>query len=145
MYKTAEFVCKYFTKGQRIGLTGEIRTGSYTDTNGNKRQLHTELAAGTIRFTDVVTGCNANVTSGNTVLLRSPKFRVCRQEISGSQALTLPHDSFLTATCISGYAEIAAHDGSQAITIAQGESLLIAACAKQVTITGEATLITASR
>ena len=126
-------------------ITYRVFDFNRTDTNGNKRQLHTELAAGTIRFTDVVTGCNANVTSGNTVLLRSPKFRVCRQEISGSQALTLPHDSFLTATCISGYAEIAAHDGSQAITIAQGESLLIAACAKQVTITGEATLITASR
>ena len=35
--KTAEFICKYFMKGQRIGLTGEIRTGSYTDQNGNKR------------------------------------------------------------------------------------------------------------
>lgn len=126
-------------------ITYRVFDFNRTDTNGNKRQLHTELAADTIRFTDVVTGCNANVTSGNSVLLRSPKFRVCRQEISGSQALTLPHDSFLTATCISGYAEIAAHDGSQAITIAQGESLLIAACAKQVTITGEATLITASR
>lgn len=35
--QTAEFICKYFTKGQRIGITGEIRTGSYTDKNGNKR------------------------------------------------------------------------------------------------------------
>ena len=34
---TAEYICKYFTKGQRIGITGEIRTGSYTDKNGNKR------------------------------------------------------------------------------------------------------------
>lgn len=35
--KTAEFICKYFMKGQRIGITGEIRTGSYTDQSGNKR------------------------------------------------------------------------------------------------------------
>ena len=34
--KTAEFVCKYFGKGQRIALTGSVRTGSYTDRNGNK-------------------------------------------------------------------------------------------------------------
>lgn len=34
---TAEFVCKYFTRGQRIGITGRIQTGSYTDQNGNKR------------------------------------------------------------------------------------------------------------
>ena len=35
--KTAEFICKYFRKGQRIALTGSIRTGSYTDSSGNKR------------------------------------------------------------------------------------------------------------
>lgn len=34
--KTAEFICKYFTKGQRIALTGAIRTGSYTDKEGTK-------------------------------------------------------------------------------------------------------------
>ena len=28
--KTAEFVCRYFGKGQRIALTGSVRTGSYT-------------------------------------------------------------------------------------------------------------------
>lgn len=35
--KTAEFICKYFSKGQRIALTGSIRTGSYTDRDGGKR------------------------------------------------------------------------------------------------------------
>lgn len=34
--KTAEFICKYFTKGQRIALTGSVRTGSYTDHSGIK-------------------------------------------------------------------------------------------------------------
>ena len=34
--KTAEFICKYFTKGQKIALTGSVRTGSYTDRSGNK-------------------------------------------------------------------------------------------------------------
>lgn len=34
--KTAEFVEKYFTKGQRIGLIGRIQTGSYTNQEGNK-------------------------------------------------------------------------------------------------------------
>lgn len=44
--KTAEFICKYFMKGQRIGLTGEIRTGSYTDQNGNKRYTTDVVASG---------------------------------------------------------------------------------------------------
>lgn len=35
--QTAEFICKYFSKGQRIALTGSIRTGSYTDRDGGKR------------------------------------------------------------------------------------------------------------
>lgn len=34
--QTAEFVCKYFSKGQRIALTGTIRTGDYTDKDGKK-------------------------------------------------------------------------------------------------------------
>jgi len=32
----AEFINKYFTKGQKIGITGEIRTGSYTNKEGVK-------------------------------------------------------------------------------------------------------------
>ena len=31
----AEFICKYFSKGQKIALTGSIKTGSYTDRDGN--------------------------------------------------------------------------------------------------------------
>lgn len=34
--KTAEFIEKYFRKGKRIGLTGRIQTGSYTNNDGNK-------------------------------------------------------------------------------------------------------------
>ena len=33
---TAEFINKYFTKGSKIGVTGEIRTGSYTNKDGVK-------------------------------------------------------------------------------------------------------------
>lgn len=34
--KTAEFIEKWFEKGDPIGVTGWIQTGSYTDNNGNK-------------------------------------------------------------------------------------------------------------
>lgn len=33
----AEFICKYFTKGQLIALDGSIETRSYVDKNGNNR------------------------------------------------------------------------------------------------------------
>ena len=45
----AEFVCKYFSKGQRIALTGSIRTGSYTDRDGNKRSTF-EVWAENVEF-----------------------------------------------------------------------------------------------
>lgn len=34
--KTAEFVEKYFHKGNRLALSGRIQTGSYTNKDGNK-------------------------------------------------------------------------------------------------------------
>ena len=35
---TAEFVCKYFTKGRLMAVSGSIQTRSYEDRNGNKRK-----------------------------------------------------------------------------------------------------------
>lgn len=34
---TAEFISRYFQKGQMIALTGSIQTRNYEDKNGNKR------------------------------------------------------------------------------------------------------------
>ena len=45
----AEFICKYFSKGQRIALTGSIRTNSYTDREGNKRNTF-EVWAENVEF-----------------------------------------------------------------------------------------------
>lgn len=33
---TAEFIKKFFTKGQKIGIVGHIQTGSYTNKDGQK-------------------------------------------------------------------------------------------------------------
>lgn len=47
--KTAEFICRYFNKGQRIALTGRIQTGSYTDKDGAKRYTF-EVVAENVEF-----------------------------------------------------------------------------------------------
>ena len=47
----AEMICKYFSKGQRIGITGSIRTGSYTAQDGSKRYTF-EVWADNIDFCD---------------------------------------------------------------------------------------------
>lgn len=41
---TAEFVCKYFAKGQLMAVDGSIRTGSYTDNDGITRRTFDILA-----------------------------------------------------------------------------------------------------
>lgn len=45
----AEFVCKYFTKGQMIAVDGSIQTRSYEDRQGNKRTA-VEIVADHVSF-----------------------------------------------------------------------------------------------
>ena len=48
---TAEFVAKYFAKGQRIALTGQIETRTWEDKNGNKRKS-VEVVANQVFFVE---------------------------------------------------------------------------------------------
>ena len=38
--KSAEFICRYFTKGQRIGIEGSLRMNRFTDKEGNNRTTY---------------------------------------------------------------------------------------------------------
>ena len=49
--QTAEFVCKYFTKGQRIGLEGRITTDKYQDKDGNMRFI-TDVDVNSVEFVE---------------------------------------------------------------------------------------------
>ena len=49
--KTAEFIEKYFHKGQRIGLTGRIQTGNYTKDDGTKVYT-TDVVAEHVEFVE---------------------------------------------------------------------------------------------
>ncbi len=48
---TAEFVCKYFKKGQMMAVNGSIQTRSYEDKEGKKRKAF-EIVADNVYFTD---------------------------------------------------------------------------------------------
>jgi len=61
--QTAEFVCKYFTKGQRIAITGQIRTGSYTDRDGNKRYTF-DVQADNVEFCESKKDSGSSYTGG---------------------------------------------------------------------------------
>jgi len=46
---TADFICKYFRKGQLMAVHGAIQTRSYEDRNGNKRKAF-EIVASDVSF-----------------------------------------------------------------------------------------------
>lgn len=48
---TAEFVERYFSKGQMMGVEGSLQTDSYTDADGNKRNVF-EIQADNVFFTE---------------------------------------------------------------------------------------------
>ena len=45
----ADFICRYFHKGDAVGIDGSIQVRSYEDKNGNKRTA-TEIAAESVFF-----------------------------------------------------------------------------------------------
>ena len=47
--RTAEFVCRYFTKGSLIAVDGRLQTRSYQDKNGNNRTA-VEIVANNVNF-----------------------------------------------------------------------------------------------
>ena len=47
--QAADFVCKYFNKGDMIAVQGELQTRRYEDRDGNKRTA-TEIVADNVSF-----------------------------------------------------------------------------------------------
>ena len=58
----AEFLCKWFDKGVRIGLMGELQTRTYTD-NDNKNRKVTEVLVSSVEFADGKREANANTNT----------------------------------------------------------------------------------
>ena len=48
---TADFVCKYFRKGQLVAVQGSIQTRTYTDSQGTKRKAF-EIVADNVHFAE---------------------------------------------------------------------------------------------
>ena len=61
---TAEFVCRYFRKGQMIALQGSIQTRSYTDSQGIKRKAF-EIVAENVHFADSKRDGNSSGNGNN--------------------------------------------------------------------------------
>lgn len=63
--KTAEFVSKYFRKGQQVGVIGRIQTRNYDDDKGVKHYI-TEVIAEEVYFADSKKEGQADTTLDNT-------------------------------------------------------------------------------
>lgn len=61
--KTAEFIDKYFFKGMKIGLTGRIQTGSYTNRDG-QRVYTTDVVAEEVEFVESKNSSSGSRDSG---------------------------------------------------------------------------------
>lgn len=60
--QTAEFVCRYFCKGQRIGLIGKLTSRKYEDKNGNPRTAY-EVVADHVEFVESKKASDGNTTN----------------------------------------------------------------------------------
>ncbi len=61
--QTAEFVCKYFRKGNLIAVEGSIQTRNYEDKQGNKRTAF-EVVANNVSFTGERSGGSQGAYGG---------------------------------------------------------------------------------
>lgn len=75
---TAEFVCKYFSKGQMIAVQGYIQTRLYEDKDGNKRKA-VEIVADNVSFC----GSKKADTSAPSVDVPPPSDEDCPPAESG--------------------------------------------------------------
>jgi single-strand DNA-binding protein len=67
----AEFLCKWFDKGVRVGLTGELQTRTYTDSDGKSRKV-VEVLVNTVEFADGKREANATTTATETSAVAFP-------------------------------------------------------------------------
>ena len=64
--KTADFICKYFQKGNMILVEGRLQSRKYQDKNGNNRTA-IEVAAGNVNF------CGGKQENGAAVTTKADK------------------------------------------------------------------------
>lgn len=62
--QTAEFVCRYFTKGRLAVVEGRLQMRDYTDRQGNKRRA-AEVVADSVYFADSKSGSASPPSEGN--------------------------------------------------------------------------------
>ena len=68
---TADFLCKWFDKGTRVAVTGELQTRMYEDKDGKKIKV-SEIVANTIEFADGKRDANQSATTAQNNQKQEP-------------------------------------------------------------------------
>ena len=66
--KQAEFLCKWFDKGVKVAITGELQTRTFTDKDGKNRKV-TEVLVSTVEFADGKR--EANTSAGDSAAVEN--------------------------------------------------------------------------
>ena len=82
---TAEFVSRYFRKGQLVAVQGSIQTGQYTDRDGNKRTTF-DVVADNVFFAEKK--AESGETKQGAGYDHSPDIQGDFEEIMGNDELT---------------------------------------------------------
>ena len=93
--KAGEFVGKYFRKGQMIALVGELRNGSYTDRDGNKRYT-TDIITSEVHFAGSKNdNGNAQPSAPSADFAPANAGPAPRQQAQPVQQQAIPQDGFV--------------------------------------------------
>lgn len=67
----AQFICKWFDKGVKVAITGELQTRTFTDNEGKNRKV-TEVLVNTVEFADGKREANTSVANPAAVDNNNP-------------------------------------------------------------------------
>lgn len=130
---------------QPSDITYRVWDYNRLDGNGQPRQLHTSLALDAIDYDNLTTERQVDYDrqSPRVTLVDSSFFTVGRVVVDGEQqAIPMPFDAFLVVVNVDGDATLEADGVSTPLR--QGETVLVPAEVQQLSVTGHATLITAT-
>lgn len=129
---------------QPSDITYRIFDYNRVDAEGNSRELHTEQALDAIDFSGKGEGRRKadSFPEGDASLVECEFFKVRRLRVDGERQLPLEADDFIILICVEGVAAIALEGGE--VKMRAGQTVLIPAAAKRLTLGGHATLLTAT-
>ena len=84
---TAEFICKYFRKGQMIAINGSLQQRSYTDKDGNKRTVY-EVVADNANFC----GSKAESGGGSAPIRNEPPASYSNADVGDFEEIAMGDD-----------------------------------------------------